>query len=558
MAPSKGSEPPNSGLPPDDERPSRSSGTKADPLIGKTIAGRFTVLDIIARGGMGKVYRAVQEPLDRICALKVLHPKYDGEEDPEFQKRFFLEAATAAKFSHPNTVTIFDYGRDGDIYFIAMEYVRGRTLYRALREEGPFSEKRVAFIVRQVARSLREAHALGVIHRDMKPANIVLVETSDEGDAVKVLDFGLVKDVTKEQGEDLTEQGLFMGSPKYMAPEQILGNPVSPATDVYSLGIVAYELLTGQVPFDKGTSVKTLMAHVNEPVPRLAGVNPSVQISAAMEGVVLRCLRKNPAERYANIDELLGALSEVEGGAGALTDSRHAMRVVEPPSMPGRIAPKESGTFPQTREPEPVPSDPEADAHPTQVRSRSDAAPASFYPSATPAPMEHAMLELEMPRKSRRGLVLVGVALVAAVGAAVVLGTRKEAAPAAESVPTATTEPTAAAPARTVRVTSTPPGARVEEAGKLVCDATPCEVRWEGDAAGAAHKLTLTKEGLESQEIEVLASDTAVNAELRGEAPRPSAEARRTVRPGPRPVVKAPAPASSGAKAPEGYKDSPY
>jgi len=135
-----------------------------DPLIGRVINDRFKINALIARGGMGKVYRAEQSPLGRVCALKVLNPSYAGEQDPEFHKRFFLEASIASKLTHPNTVTIFDYGRtDDDVYFMAMEYLEGHTLHRAIREAGHFPEERVAHIARQICRALREAHSLGVI-----------------------------------------------------------------------------------------------------------------------------------------------------------------------------------------------------------------------------------------------------------------------------------------------------------------------------------------------------------------------------------------------------------
>ncbi|MGZ3423910.1 MAG: serine/threonine protein kinase, partial [Polyangiales bacterium] len=193
-----------------------------DPLLGRSINDRFKVTGLIARGGMGKVYKAEQAPLGRVCAIKVLNPNYSGEHDPEFHKRFFLEASISSKLTHPNTVTIFDYGRtDDNIYYMAMEFLEGRTLHRALREEGPFIEERATHIARQICRSLREAHSLGVIHRDLKPANVYLIEHGDETDFVKVLDFGLVKNIDDTKGEDLTQTGLFMGSPKYMAPEQI-------------------------------------------------------------------------------------------------------------------------------------------------------------------------------------------------------------------------------------------------------------------------------------------------------------------------------------------------
>ena len=156
-----------------------------DPLIGRTVNDRFKVTALIARGGMGKVYRAEQAPLGRVCAIKVLNPNYAGEHDPEFHKRFFLEASIASKLTHPNTVTIFDYGRtDDEIYYMAMEYLEGHTLHRAIREAGHFPEERAAHIARQICRALREAHSLGVIHRDLKPANIFLVEHGDETDFV--------------------------------------------------------------------------------------------------------------------------------------------------------------------------------------------------------------------------------------------------------------------------------------------------------------------------------------------------------------------------------------
>src|SRR5688500_5166525 len=172
---------------------SRKENGAPDPLVGRVINDRFRIVGLIARGGMGKVYRAVQAPLGREVALKVLNPNYQGDHDPEFHKRFFLEASICSKLTHPNTITIFDYGKtDDDVYYIAMELLEGRTLHRALREEGPFDGERVMHIGRQICRSLREAHGLGVIHRDLKPANVYLVQHGDENDFVKVLDFGLV------------------------------------------------------------------------------------------------------------------------------------------------------------------------------------------------------------------------------------------------------------------------------------------------------------------------------------------------------------------------------
>src|ERR1700712_4339923 len=245
----------------------RANAQGPDPLIGRVINERYRVVATIARGGMGKVYRAEQQPLGRLVALKVLSPNYTGDNDPEFHKRFFLEASIASKLSHPNTVTIFDYGKtDDDIYYIAMELLEGRTLHRVLRDDAPLSAERTMHIARQICRSLREAHNIGVIHRDLKPANVFLLNHGDEVDVVKVLDFGLVKNLL-DKGEELTQTGLFMGSPKYMSPEQIRGDACDGRVDIYALGVMMYEMLTGKVPFDRQNSVNILMAHTHEDIP---------------------------------------------------------------------------------------------------------------------------------------------------------------------------------------------------------------------------------------------------------------------------------------------------
>jgi serine/threonine protein kinase len=284
-----------------------------DELIGRVINDRFRILSVVARGGMGRVYRAEQVPLGRLVAIKTLDPRHTGggDTDPQFQQRFFLEASVASKLQHPNTVTVFDYGRTADgIYFIAMELVEGRSLLAAVRAEAPFSAARVTHIALQIARSLREAHRLDVIHRDLKPGNVLLTQHGDEDDFVKVLDFGLVKHVETEQQQELTKAGLFMGSPKYMSPEQIRGEHVDARGDVYALGVVMYEMLTGRVPFDRENTVKILMAHMHEPVPPLE--NP--EIPPAMVDLVMRCLSKTPEGRPASMDEVIILLKGATGG----------------------------------------------------------------------------------------------------------------------------------------------------------------------------------------------------------------------------------------------------
>src|SRR2546430_8001800 len=175
-------------------------GAEPDPLLGRVINDRSRVLEQIGHGGMGRVYRALQAPLDRVVALKVLGAGHDR--DPNFYKRFFLEASVTAKLTHPNSITLYDYGRTDDgIFFIAMEYLKGRTLSQVMQSDGPLAQERVIHIAQQICRSLREAHSLGIIHRDLKPANVMLLLERDDHDFVKVLDFGLVKFFSGESTE---------------------------------------------------------------------------------------------------------------------------------------------------------------------------------------------------------------------------------------------------------------------------------------------------------------------------------------------------------------------
>ena len=530
-----------------------------DPLIGQVIGGRFRIVSVIARGGMGKVYRAEQSPLGRICALKVLSPKYEGDRDPEFHKRFFLEASTASKLTHPNTVTVFDYGQSDDLYYIAMEYIEGRTLHRVLREEGPLAEARVIFIASQVCRSLREAHMLGVVHRDLKPGNILLSDRGDERDNVKVLDFGLVKDVTGEK-EDLTQAGLFMGSPKYMAPEQILGGEITARTDIYSLGVMMFEMTTGKVPFDRGASVGTLMAHVNDVPPPLREIYPEVHVSEAMEALIFRCLDKDPARRFASMKDLLTGLKRVEGGDFVMTETQENGPAARFDSSSGAVT-NRGGEGPATMTGSislgsmPPPTD-------TKM-SQSISSP------AVGAPSESGALRLDASQKSRAP-VWIGVAAVAmGIALAAVIVSRTNTAevragadgsgsstPSSSSAPVASVAaagvvasstpsasanaaaPTSAAPAvRVVRVDSDPAGAAVAEAGVQVCTTTPCQVTYTGEQAKAEHKLVLAKKGYKQVELTVGTADekAAAHMELIPAAAQVKAAPATTVIPGAKP-----------------------
>ena len=555
-----------------------SKSAASDPLIGRMINDRFKIISLIARGGMGKVYRAEQAPLGRLCAVKVLNPNYAGDQDPEFHKRFFLEASIASKLTHPNTVTIFDYGRtDDDVYYMAMEFLDGVTLHRAIRTTTHLSEERTIHIAMQMCRALREAHTLGVIHRDLKPANIFLVEHGDESDFVKVLDFGLVKELKELLPEDqLTQTGLFMGSPKYMSPEQIQGERVDPRTDIYALGIIMYEMLTGKVPFDRPNSVNILMAHVNEAVPPMRATFPNVLVSAPMEDAVMRCIRKNPDERFTTMDEVLAALKAVVGsshpsayGTGqnlAMSSGQYAQM---PVPMDSRSSMSPGGTTGSGS----IHPNATGSIHPNATGSiRPHSQPSgstgpigpSFTSLAPPSGEGDLPFALQPERRRARTLTAFLLVLVAGLGSALafmVLTEKTEpiveakAPPSASEalasppIPGTSSSAASAVPASvTLHVSSDPSGANVREDGKELCATTPCDIAYRGDDAnpGKEHRLLLIKNGFRAETRTFKAGDPPLQVRL-ARAPVGST------------YVPPPAkPAESAASTPQGFKDIPY
>ena len=320
----------------------------ADPLIGRVLNDRFRILSPLGSGGMGKVYKAVQTPLDRVVALKILNPNFPAEKDPAFKRRFFLEASLTSKLRHPNTVTVIDYGQTEDgIYFIAMEYMEGQTLAEVLAHEKTLPWRRVLDIAQQICRSLREAHKLGVIHRDLKPANVMLLNEADH-DMVKVLDFGLVKSFLASDGQsgdpEVTQNGVFLGSPQYMAPEQAR-NVADPRSDVYSLGILVYQMLSGRPPFQGKDYLEVIFQHMKESPRPVRDLNPNADVPDEVEAVVLRCLQKDPAARFQSMDEVLEALREVAlvTGMGGIFPERRTITGSGPMSSSGVHARSGSG-----------------------------------------------------------------------------------------------------------------------------------------------------------------------------------------------------------------------
>lgn len=296
--------------------PASSRGDFADPLIGRIVAAKYRVLASIASGGMGKVYRAEQLPLGRPVALKVLHPKHtDGPDGPSLRKRFLREASILSKLQHPNIVTVFDYGKieadeeGGERLFMAMEYLSGETLLQRLIARGRLPWQECAAVAKQLARGLREAHSRGIVHRDLKPSNVMILKSADGEERVKIVDFGIVKVLeVGDNDQELTQEGSVVGSPNYMAPEQISTGKVDPRSDMYSLGVILYQCLTGRFPFEVETAMQMMVAHVSKkPIPMLDRT-PGIKVPAWLDELVTRCLEKAPDKRPQVMDEVLRAI----------------------------------------------------------------------------------------------------------------------------------------------------------------------------------------------------------------------------------------------------------
>ncbi|MBX3250042.1 MAG: serine/threonine protein kinase, partial [Myxococcales bacterium] len=292
-------------------QPARSG--ESDALLGSIIGGRFRVDARLAAGGMGVVYRAEQIPLGRPVALKVLKQPQSPDLDENFSKRFLLEAAAVANLSHPHTIVVHDYGRDGELLYFAMEYLEGRTLTEQVNANGPMHPAEAIHVALQVASSLQDAHAQGLVHRDLKPSNVMLVPRGGDPLFVKVLDFGLVKLVTKETKTKLTQSGIMLGSPRYMAPEQVRGSAdVDHRADIYAFGAMLCFMLTGKPPFPEGSHFEAMRAHVYQPAPRLRELFPDCLASERLESIVLRCLEKSPDARYPWMGQIVEALKHAE------------------------------------------------------------------------------------------------------------------------------------------------------------------------------------------------------------------------------------------------------
>lgn len=380
------------------------------PKPGGVFEGRYRIGSVIGRGGFAQIYLAEQIDLGRQVALKVLSPGLRGDDEhaQEVAERFRREAKLVASLRDPHTITMHDYGRTDDgLLYMVFEYVDGFTLSGLVRQEGRISARRAVKILRQCLLSLQEAHAMGVLHRDIKPANIMVYEHIGRTDQVKVLDFGIAKSILgddKNTANDLTQTGMIIGTPRYMAPEQLRGTPLGPQTDLYSLGLVAFELLAGHKAIELDSLVSIITRQVSgEPIqlPENLGLSPRVR------AIVNGLLHKSEQERFQNAGEVLSALDALSesdlGTADAGTYRRDSSAGPAPPAIP---------TAPDVPQDTPT-SAMHAHAHPARAPSDFDAPTDESHPFSDGFSTSGSIPTLKTSRsRSRTPLILIALVLV--------------------------------------------------------------------------------------------------------------------------------------------------
>jgi serine/threonine protein kinase len=406
----------------------------AQALIGRTIAGKFRIEAYVGGGGMGAVYKARQVDLDKIVAIKVLHAALAYE--PAFATRFKREAKAASRIDHPNSMRVLDFGQEADgLFYIAMEFLEGRNLHRIIHEEGPLDAARLAGFARQTLAALTAAHELKIVHRDLKPENIIVLRrTDDEGNAietVKVCDFGIAKftapaPTQTTTNQKLTHEGSLIGTPDYMSPEQARGLELDARSDLYSVGVILYEALTGKLPFVADTPLAVVLRHINdEPKPPhelVPGVDPK------LEAICLRAMAKKPEERYASAREMRAALA---------TESAPLRSNPPPPLVPPTpakllLVPSESTSTPGMAAPASTAPMPERERE--REREPRGSAMATLMADSVRPPMS------PLPR-----VALIALALGVAVGGGFLWmrgRARGASAPSAQASPVPTVEPT--------------------------------------------------------------------------------------------------------------------
>ena len=527
------------------EQSEREQSERRDPLIGTLVGGKYRVESTLARGGMGRIYHATQEPLERRVALKVVQGDGANEHESQYLKRFLQEASILAKLQHPNIVTLHDYGRieGGSVerFFIAMEFLDGETLAQRLKSQGRLSVPATLVLARQIIRGLREAHKHGIIHRDLKPSNIILVPDGDGAELVKLVDFGIGKMMSRpEEAQDLTQDGVFVGTPRYMAPEQFEGLACR-ESDLYALGTILFQALAGRLPFLGANMADFMVAKLARPMPTIREATPDVEVPESVERFVQHLLERAPEDRP-TVDELQAELAACEddvfGGAATSTTGSglHVRLVSGPYSARARVSPSSRPALEAPVDPSGI------SIPPTIVGVLPAAATVALATSEPPAPRD-----ARPPRRAGAPLLLLLLIGLVVLGVAAGFAWTLRPRPLViTKVSVSATPPLAPplAPAFVLTIESAPLGATVTE-GERALGVTPLEVTIDRASVVAAPRtFTISKEGFApTLVVQGPASENARSTTaLAPLPPQPSASAK----PRPTATVKAPAPTPTG------------
>ena len=485
----------------------------ATTQIGTVLDGKYRLDAFLSQGGMGAVYRATHVMLNKKVAVKLINPELVTSS--EIVRRFQREARAATTLSHPNIVSVYDLGQtaEGTLY-IAMEFVDGPSLKSVIESGGPIPPMRTLTIMRQLASALSLAHKHGIIHRDLKPHNVMLARTEDGQQVAKLVDFGIAK--TFDEGTQLTVAGFSPGTPQYMAPEQAEGRVVDARSDLYSLGIVLYEMLTGDVPFNATSTPSVLIKHIKEAPPPPSVKNPRVVIPPTLETITLRCLAKNPDERFQTADELGAALAHEAEALVASAASMQATLAV--PGAPARLA--DAATLPMSAPPtaaSTAPTAPTVKAQPPAPVMSSDTRPTAGAPPVSPALVADAAMAAA-PKKGATNPVFVGVLVLMAIGAAALAYVNY-----AGGRPAAPVEPPASVAASPAKDAPAPPASPAMAPQAPVPQPSPTQVAG-GESAGSTPAAAAASKADPVPSASVAAPAPAA----RPAAPKPSAPAATT------------------------------